>query len=442
MYTRNHDIGTLELTLLTALLVAIPPTLSGPTGTVGVWLSACVIVVCIAGVIRLRPSAVELQSAMPWGLCLLLSAGTGISILRSDEALATMRGAPLHWLSFMSLFAFVRLLRGRGTALQTWLTSFIFCSTLAAVVAIIEYSMRRTIRFDTALIALTGLQWNDAAFDAAGVGFRSRSTLGNALLLGTACSCAAVAALARYTTRPSGLYLIAFILNTCAVISSRSRSSWVAEGVGILFVALFFAQTISRQAVVKMGVVALLGIAGACGYAASDEVGVAVEDVMSTVWQDVVTRLTDVTVSTSYTYRLGAMGNAFEDMLREPYTLLIGYGIGGENEYFLAKASVAMTGDVSRDAMVLRTFDNFYVTTLYSGGVVMLAWLAWKIIGGIRASRAASEHLWVGAVAITLSVSIWFYNVIGAPLITLLLCIAIGFSRKRTLGWDTAPRRV
>jgi hypothetical protein len=147
-------------------------------------------------------------------------------------------------------------------------------------------------------------------------------------------------------------------------------------------------------------------------------------------------RFAEFSDTISFTHRLTSPGAALSDMSTHPLSLLVGYGVGAENYFFLSGIGLVLTGNPVEDAAILRTFDNTFVTVMYSFGVLGLGWLILTIVKAFRrVDLLKSDQEWYfGALAASIC-AICFFNAFGSPLANFLIATLLG------LGTAVSPRK-
>jgi hypothetical protein len=325
--------------------------------------------------------------------------------------------------AFVTLFWFVRIWRNAGGDASSWLRFVLAISIAVAGIAVVEYLTKSYVEIDTIYQRLTGIALDDSTFRRAALSFRAISTAGNPLMLGMFCSIAACIALGLYLRGFKIYYLLAFFVNAAATVATMSRSSWAGLLIGSIIVAL--------QRMLKSGRVShraylhyVAALIVACVLLVNGSFWMAASRVSADVMELASDRLVDFSENISFTHRLNSPVAAVSDMLMNPLSLLVGYGIGAENYFFFSNVGVVLSGNVAEDAKTLRTFDNTFMTVLYSFGLVGFGWLLTLIVRAFRANDV--EDWYCGAFAAALC-AICFFNAFGSPLANFFLATLLGF---------------
>jgi hypothetical protein len=431
-----------EPAILLTLLLIFPATMSIPSGGLGVWLSAAVCIAGMIGLVRLELSSVEFRMFAPWRLGIVLLLATMLAFMREEFRAELLRGVPLHWAAFLITTTYAALWQRRLGQPQQWMNWFLLLASGVSLIAIGEYVTKLYLPLDLALTQLTGVAFDNSAYYRSAHDFRSLSTLGNALLLSTVCSVAAVYAFAQNLQAPRIVYLLAFGLNTGAVFASKSRSAWIAQAAGIVAVLLFTRLRKVKPAHLFQLLALILPL---CVLLLNPASYVNLQQSVEEEFEDVRNRFSFMEDSLSYEHRTAIIPEALAHMVTHPYTFLAGFGIGGENEFFLQGRGVALTNDIRRDAIAIRTFDNTYMTLFFCAGAIGLWWMLQRLFVVMKDSWRFRREIpaWYPAVIVNLAICIYFYNVMGAPApaycFTFLLALDPRLLRRHIVAGSATP---
>jgi hypothetical protein len=420
----------IEIRLCTMLVVFIPGSLSTPWGFAGSYVCAAISVLAVIGIVHLNPSLKEIRRGVPMVLVALIVLSTFFSLAVGRLDLDILRGSPFQVAAFVSTLSFVRVWRRRGGLVHPWLRWTVAISIVVASIAVIEYLTKSYIEIDSIYKSLTGIDVDDSVFRRSADSFRAISTAGNPLMLGMFCSIAACVALSFYLRFFRIYYLLAFVINAAASVATMSRSSWIALLLGcgvVTFRRLAASGRISHRAYLHyFGFLLLAGV-----LMLSSTTWNAVSAIWSNVVELATNRMEDFSDTVSYTHRLTAPVAAIADLSTYPLSLLIGYGVGAENHFFFSGLGIRLTGDPGEDGKILRTFDNTFVTVMYSFGLIGLAWLVTIIIKAFRSEggERSNEDWYFGALAATIC-AVFFFNAFGSPLANFFLAALLGFGAQ------------
>ncbi len=264
----------------------------------------------------------------------------------------------------------------------------LWASSVVSLIAIGEYAVKDYVGLDRAYSWLTGLRFDDSAYHRSADSFRAIGTMGNPLALGTLGAVAGVGALGFYLRDARIVWPLLLSINAVAAFASLSRSSWLALIAStVITVTVYSLRRGPSWLPIILHVLAGTGIVAAV--------------LLYPPWQDrimsrieesyavAVSRVTELQDSFSYSHRTSAMSDAVDSMLDNPLTLVVGYGLGAENSFFLGNDATPITGVASKDVMFARTFDNSFVTIAYSFGAMGLFWFAHLLFCSFRCAIGA-----------------------------------------------------
>jgi hypothetical protein len=422
----------LELFAATFLIAFVPGSLGTPWGQAGSYVSLALCVLATIGIVRLNPPITHVRSNIPFGFVslLLLSTFFSFAVGRFDPTI--IRGTPFQIGAFVSILSFVRIWRARGGDPEPWLKWLVAISLVVGCIAVFEYITKSFVEIDAIYERITGIAFDDSLYRRAADSFRAISTAGNPLILGMFSSIAGSISLALYVRRFSMFYLIAFAVNAAAAISTMSRSSWLALALGstvVILRRLVGKGRVSHRAYVHY----LIGLVLAALLLTNDSAWNALSDSWANFAELASDRVIGISESISYTHRMTSPIGAFTDMLTHPMSILVGYGLGAENYYFISVLGLTLSGDPIRDSFLLRTFDNTLVTMGYSFGLLGLGWL---ITVAVRAFRNidlgdVTRDWYIGGFAATIC-AVCFFNAFGSPLAIFFLATFLGFGSAST----------
>ncbi len=340
---------------------------------------------------------------------------------------AYVRGTPAQWTAFLGLSSLAGLWQIRGGIPRHWARWLVWVSAFVSILAVYEYIRRDYIHLDRLYSTITGFNFDDSAYHRSADSFRSISTLGNPLALGTLTAVSGVGAFGLYLQRASLVYLLAFILNALATFASLSRSCWLAllVGCGGLLIGYVFK---SGTGLIKMHLHLLGGAILAVGLIVVPTSQEYVLDRLNESFATASGRILELRDSISYSHRTSAVTDAVGSMVESPYSVLVGFGLGAENSFFLRKTATPLTGVTAKDASVIRTFDNTYATVMYCFGGLGLFWFLRVIFIRLRHGAAGLRHrYWYVGMLAAAAICLYFYNGISAPSASYLLACLIGF---------------
>jgi hypothetical protein len=424
----KHPGLPLELTICALLSIFLPASLVTPWGTAGSFVCLALSVIATIGIIRMRPTISSLYSALPILLILLIILSTIIAVMSGSFRIEYVRGTPYHLMAFITILTLVRLCRQLSIKVNKWMMFLIAISVLVSAIAIAEYIAKDYFEIDRIISNILGIELDDSLFRRDAESFRSFSTCGNPLFLGTFAAVMGVISFGFYLQSASFYLLLASLINMAGTFVSMSRSSWFAFAFGVIAVVIMRSSKrslLSTQHYIQIGLCIILGIVllmlPLMNYNQS---------LLSYLTGLIVERFADLPDSISYTHRLASPNMALTNMMDNPLSLIWGFGVGGENHYFIDVLGVFLMDIPSNDVMLIRTFDNTLVTVTYCFGFLGLFYFIWLIFssfGSIRITRN-NENLWHRGAILVLLIAILFYNALGAPLVNFLFALILGLA--------------
>jgi hypothetical protein len=424
---RTSALPTTELVLCGLLAFVFPASMSTPWGSLGAYVSAAISSVALLGIMRARPSFAEIQHVTPFFMVALIVAATAIAAMTQQYDWVYVRGTPVQWTALLGVSSLAGLWQIRGGDPRRWAVWLLWASAIISGLAIYEYISKDYVRLDGLYSALSGIHFDDTAYHRSPDSFRSISTLGNPLALGTLTAVTAVGAFGLYLERASLFCLLVFVANVIATFSSLSRSCWLALllGAGGLLITYIFK---SGAGVIKMHLHLLGGATLAVVLITIPASREYVFDRFSESFATASGRILELRDSISYSHRTSAVTDAVGSMIDSPYSVLVGFGLGAENSYFLGKTATPLTGVTTKDASLIRTFDNTYATVVYCFGGFGLVWFVRIICIRLRDGIAyMHRRYWYVGMLAAAAICLYFYNGISAPSASYLLACLLGF---------------
>jgi hypothetical protein len=417
-----------ELTLCALLSVFIPSSLATPWGAAGSYVCLGLSLIAMIGIIRSGPSLASLFQALPILFILIVLSSTAAAIINGSFRADYVRGTPAQLFAFIMIFTLSRIWRNMSQSQEHWMKCFIIVSLFVSMIAIAEYVAKDYFEFDRMVSNILEIQFDDSLFRRDPDSFRSISTFGNPLFLGTFAAVMSTISFGFYLQSKRFFFLISFITNMAATFVTLSRSSWLALAVGIMTVVILQSNKrclLTSRQYIHIGLVFLLAALLLMLPILNSN-----RSLISDLFDIVAQRGAELNDSISYTHRLASPGLALTSMTESPVTLFWGFGIGGENKFFIDVFGVLISGVPSNDVMFIRTFDNTYVTVSYCFGIIGLFYFLWLIFRSYACIKITryNNNLWHRAAIIVLVVSILFYNAFAAPLVIFLLALFLGLA--------------
>lgn len=417
-----------ELILGALLSVFLPGSLVTPWGAAGSFVCLGLSVIGTIGIMRMRPTISSLAGALPLLLILLIFLSTMAAVISGSFRIDYIRGTPFQLTAFIATFALARLWAQLSIKPDKWIKFLVAVSVLISIIAIAEYLAKDYLKIDRVLSDVLGIELDDSLFRRDADSFRSLSTCGNPLFLGTFAAVMGTISFGFYQQSASFYFLLAFFVNMGGTFVSMSRSSWLALAFGITSIVMMRASKRSRLSArhyVQIGLaVVLIAVLLTLPLMNSNQ------SLLSHLSELLIQRFAGLEDSISLTHRLASPQMAFTNMMDNPLSLIWGFGIGGENQFFLDVFGVFLRDVPSSDVMLIRTFDNTFVTVTYCFGFLGLFYFLWLIFSSVSRIKITrdNENLWHRGAILVLFIAILFYNAFSAPLINFLLALMLGLA--------------
>jgi hypothetical protein len=425
--TVQKSLPGLELAGSGILALLFPASMNSPWGSLGAYVAAAVTVLVIVGFVRCRAQTWEISKVVPIPMFAVIAISTALAAMTQQYDASYIRGTPVQWTAFLGIISLAGLWQLRGGNPIRWVQWLLWTSAAVSCLAMWEYISRDYIRLDDLYSFVSGIHFDDSAYRRSPDSFRSISTMGNPLALGTFTSVAAAGSLGFYFETAGLPYLFLFIVNSMATFASLSRSCWLALLASTLL--LVFGYLFNRRfGTAKMHLHLLafaLAIVIAVSIPSSQDY---IVERISESFETASGRILELQDSFSYSHRTSALADALTSMMESPHSLLIGFGLGAENSFFLASTATPLTGITSKDASLIRTFDNTYVTLAYSFGSLGLFWFVRTLFLRTRlAFSARPRPFWYLGMLVAAIICLYFYNGVSAPSASFIAACLLGF---------------
>lgn len=227
----------------------------------------------------------------------------------------------------------------------------------------------------------------------------------------------------------SSVKIILYVFFTLGIISTFSRSSWIA--IIIVALLLLFSKKkknkIAKKSIIKGIVLSFIIIIGIILY--RNQLQIALRYINGLISN----RISGTMGSVSALQRLGTIGYMIEHIGLVGFLVGHGNGQGGE---FLKQTTIVLNN--------FATTDNQYISILYDFGlfgIVLVGTLFVKILKTIWERKMGEESVMLASVILVSYISAFFYELLGWINVAELLLILVGIYYNLEVNYSSNKKR-